>query len=388
MSRPEPSAMPLSDRRFRFEEWYPAYGPDAPKRAEGDRLPLAEAVHRVCERLLVTYCRDFPLIATLPSVPVIPSGLAFSGDVANATVHQQYAPTMWAISALEALAGGSMLAQDDDVWRTVASDRFASPHPLSDFDGFIGVFGSGSGDPITREDWDAVHQEVDGWQNLGLMARRVLIAAADVIAAMALKGHVVAWRYPAKGSTTAERMEVEQWAMGDPLARIAACAYDPSRPAEPAVAPTHIITVEDFAFDGAMAAACDERLIDPFSHLTVEAVHRPYPYQPLHDALVTDMAILLAQPGHKSWRSPQLQVALPKLDPRYDKLHEGIFRKAKESLFSLGLPNLTRFVDGRPSNSVLAEIKVIEHADKSKYNRDVLRSRVPAEILRKLPGYA
>jgi len=59
---------PLSDSSFLFDDWFAAYGPDATTGVvQPGCLSMAEAVHRTCERLLISYDRDFPLLATLPS---------------------------------------------------------------------------------------------------------------------------------------------------------------------------------------------------------------------------------------------------------------------------------------------------------------------------------
>ncbi|MEH3036174.1 MAG: hypothetical protein PGN23_06740 [Sphingomonas adhaesiva] len=372
---------PLSDTRFLFDAWFPAYGPDARTGSiPPGHLSMAEAVHRICRRLLVSYDRDFPLLATLPSLPVIAAELAFVGDEPVPGVQERYAPTMRAVDALCTLAGGSLLSQDDEVWRVIGSDRFADPHPLRDWDGFVSVFGSGGG--LQRGDWNHLLIEIGGWRSIGTMARRVLLTAAEVLVPLATRGAFDTVASPMTGPVDAEPISREQWNTADGLRRLATGGFDPTRPHQPGAAATHDILVRESGFEEAIAEPCSAKEIDPAPHIARMAGGRAYPYADLLSDLVSDMALLLAQDAHRDWRSNHLRMALPGLDRRYANLDDGIFRKARETLFDLGIEKIGRWSDGRPSR---AEADAVESLRDRKFDREGLIRVTPAEILRKLP---
>jgi hypothetical protein len=381
MARTHNPPSPLSDTRFRFDDWYPAFGPDAcTSHVPHGYMTMTEAAHRVGERLLICYDRDFPLLATLPSIPVIATDLAFTEERAVDAVHERYAPLMRAVDAFCTLAGGSILAKDDDVWRTIGSDRFASPHPFRDFDGFVAVFGGG--EPISRADWDFTLIELGGWRSLGMMARRTITAAAGVLTTLAATGGIRTVRVPIHGAACFEPIERDDWNITFGLERMAIGAYDPRDPLLSDGRATHLILVEQDGFDAAIVEPCAQREIDPFPSEARDTSGRPYPYADLLDDLVADMAILLAQPGHETWRSTHLRMALPGLDGRYRQLDDGIFRKAKETLFGLDIKEIGSWADRRPSK---VEEAALENLRDRKFDRESLKRKLPDEVLRKLP---
>lgn len=372
---------PLSDARFLFDDWFTAHGPDA---ATGvfppGCLSMAEAVHRTCERLLISYDRDFPLLATLPSLPLIATGLAFVGDVPIPEVHDRYAPTMRAVDAFMTLAEGSLLSQDDHVWRTVGSDRFADPHPLRDWDDFVAVFGSTA--ELQRPDWDHLLIEVGGWRSLGTMARRVLTTAAEVLVPLFAHGTVRTFAMPREGRVEVEPIATGHWETTAALGRLATGSYDPARAFHQAVPSTHHILVDERSLVEALPEPCRAKEIDPAPHIAPDADGREYPYADLLRDLVTDMALLLAQDEHRSWRSMHLRTALSGLDPRWRNINDGLFRKARDTLHGLGIEEIGKWQDGRPSNE---ERAVVERLRNRKFDRGNLKRGIPNDILRKLP---
>ena len=372
---------PLSDGQFLFDDWFAAYGPDATTgMVPPGCLSMAEALHRTCEGLLVSYDRDFPLLATLPSLPLIARELAFVGDVPVPEVHDRYAPTMRAVDAFVTLAEGSLLSQNDHVWRTVGSDRFADPHPLRDWDGFVAVFGSTA--HLHSADWDHLLIEVGGWRSIGMMARRVLTAAAEVLAPLFAHGTVRTFAIPREGRVEVEPIATDHWKTTAVFGRLATGSYDPARPFHQAVASTHRIFVDERSLAEALTDPCRAKEIDPVPHIAPEGDGRAYPYADLLRDLVTDMALLLAQDEHRSWRSMHLRMALSGMDPRWRNIDDGLFRKARETLYGLGIEGLEKWQDGRPSNE---ERAVVEGLRKRKFDRGILIRGVSNDILRKLP---